>query len=243
MKSTKPENPAIAFTQSRDPYDVWLQKPTQANLGRVVDSLKPTIDSAMTTYVGAGASPITRSRARYLAIGAIRSYDPTRGAALKTHVMTQLHPLTRYAVQSTQPVKMSERRLRQLKSLQDAEQGFEETHGREPSDAEMADTLGLSIKRINRIRSYATPFIGTDAADAVAGAAPDTNYVDPEDVWIDYVYYDLDDTNRRILDWKLGRNGQPVLSNVEIARRLKVSPAAVTKRAARIQAKLLEGKL
>lgn len=227
--------------EPKAPYDVWSRSPTSANMGLVLDDLRPTISSALKTYSGHNASALTRGRAKYLTIGAVRSFDPQRGASLKSHVMVQLQPLRRYTIQAVQPMKMSERRMRQLKSLQAIEHDFHERHGREASDAELSDALGLSEARLYRIRAYANPFISTDAPDAVVDASPTVNRVSPMDVWLDYVYYDLDDVNRKILDWKLGKHGQPVLRNIEIARRLGVTPAAVTQRAAKIQAKLLEG--
>lgn len=241
MRLPKADNPVKAPDESKVPYDVWRHRPTSANMSLVLDDLRPTISSALKTYASGNVSPITRGRAKYLTIGAVQSYDPARGASLKSHVMLQLHPLTRYTTQAMQPMKLSERRLRQLKSLRDLEQEFQERHGREASDAELADELGLSMTRINRVRTYANPFVSTEAADEAVGTAPTVSQINPMEVWLDYVYHDLGNIDRKILDWKMARHGQPVLRNVEIARRLGITPAAVTQRAAKIQARIYAG--
>lgn len=222
------------------PYDTWVRNPTNANMSSVLTSLDSTINSALKTYSGGNISPLVRGRARYLTTQAVRSYNPKLGTSLKSHVMLQLQPLTRYTNQATQPMKISERRLRQLKSLQDVERKFSEQYDRDPSDLELADELGLSIAKINRIRTYANPFISTEAAEE-ASAAPAVYKVDPMDAWLDYVYYDSDEIDRKILDWKLGRHGNPVLRNVEIAKKLKMTPAAITKRAINIQKRIYAG--
>jgi DNA-directed RNA polymerase specialized sigma subunit len=236
----KATNPVKAPAESVDPYDVWQRQPTTGNLHQVLASVNPTINSAMTTYAGGHVSPLVRGRAKTMALGAIKSYDPARGASLQTHIMNQLRPLTRYVNRATRPMGLPERRVRQLYSLEQAEKDFYERHGRDPTDDELADRLGLSIRRVGRIRTYASPMIGAESfgEDAVD---PTISRPDPMEVWIDYVHHDLGPIDRKILDWKMGRGGQSALRNVEIARRLNISPAAITQRVARIQAKLMEG--
>jgi hypothetical protein len=60
----------------------------------------------------------------------------------------------------------------------------------------------------------------------------------PEAVWADYVYHDLSDIDKIVFQHRTGYRGAPQLSNQEIARRLRLSPAAVTQRANRLQAKM-----
>lgn len=236
----KADNLIKAPDESKDPYDVWSRSPTPGNMNTVVRSLNPVINSALTTYSSGNISPLARSKARVMTVQAVKSFDPTRGATLKTHVMSQLRSLHRYSAQASLPMKMSERKLQQLAELNRVEQEFSDTHGRDPSDIELADKLGLSLKRIGKIRAYGTTLVGTEAPLVEGGFEPTTNRPDPMDAWIDYVYYDMNDIDRKVLDWKLGRGGQPILSNTEIARRLRVSPAAVSQRAARIQQKLMQ---
>jgi DNA-binding Lrp family transcriptional regulator len=52
---------------------------------------------------------------------------------------------------------------------------------------------------------------------------------------MDFVYGDLDNTNKLIMDMSLGRNGRKQTSVQEIARRLNITPGAVSQRAAKIQ--------
>jgi DNA-directed RNA polymerase specialized sigma subunit len=241
MKLPKADNLVKAPDQLKDPYSVWSASPTQPNLRRVLDHLRPTIDSALTTYASGNISPITRGRAKTLAIKAVRGYDAARGTKLESHVMLQLQPLRRYTQQAVTPMKMSERRLRQLHDMERTSSQMYEELGRDPSDAELSDRMGLSPTRLGKIRAYANPVISLDAPVGSSLPDPVVSQVDPQEIWLNYVYHDLAPIDRRILDWKLGRNEQPVLRNVEIARRLDMSPSAITQRTARIQQKLLAG--
>ena len=51
-----------------------------------------------------------------------------------------------------------------------------------------------------------------------------------EDPWRDYVYHDLDTKSRKIFEWTTGYGGTKILPKQEIARRLKITPAAVSSR-------------
>lgn len=239
MKLPDDKNTILRAPDS-DPYDVWMRKPTPSNLNSVVKSLRPTIDNAISSYAGGSSAPTIRSQAKLLAARAVKSYDPTRGAKLNTHVMSQLQPLMRYKQQTSKPVRMSERRLRQLSDLEQLENDFKERHGRDPSDVEIADTMGLSLKAISRIRTYKDPFSDLTASPGSVQADQVISRVDPQEIWFDYVYHDLSDIDRNIIDWKLGRKGQ-ALSNTDIARKLRLSNSAVTQRLAKIQTQLDKG--
>ena len=58
------------------------------------------------------------------------------------------------------------------------------------------------------------------------------------DAWANFVYGDLGPTDQLIMDMTLGRNGRRRASTQEIARRLNITPGAVSQRAAKIQAML-----
>ena len=243
MKSPKDIQQVIKDPVSTpdDPYTVWRNKQTPQNLNRVLDSLSPTINSALKTYSPYNVSPITQSKAKSLAAKAIKSYTPTPNVNLKTHVMSQLQALRRYSTHATQPMKLSEIKARELLELERVEREFADTHGRDASDVELADKLGLSINRIDNIRNWASSVVNTEGDARIQRSEPVVHTTDPLEVWIDYVYHDLGDIDRKILEWKLGRTSN-ALPTQEIARRLRISSAAVSQRWGKIQSRIMEGK-
>jgi DNA-directed RNA polymerase specialized sigma subunit len=224
-------------------YMQWSSNPIPKNMNHVVGQLQPTINKAIQTFAP-GSGELVKGRARYLAMEAVKSYDPSRGAKLESHVMNHLQGLRRYSNQSRIVMKQSERKRREYYELMRIEREFYDENGREPSADELSDKLGISPRKLEVIRGYGVRSIGTEAASG--GSEGDsgqlgTNMQDPEDIWISYVYHDLSSIDQQIMDWKIGLHGKPQLSNQDIAKRLGISPPAVTQRARRISKKLEEG--
>lgn len=197
------------------------------------------IRSAMQTYAGSGASPVVYGRARVLAAKAFKTYDPSYKTTMKSHLMTQLQPLTQFARQASAPFSVPDQARRQTLELATTEQDFAERYGRDPSDLELADKMGLSAARIRKLRQFALPVIGSEQFGENAND-PAISESSPLNAWMDYVYYDLDPVSRKIMEWKTGRFGAPKLPNAQIARRLRMTPSAVTQRLAKIQARIDE---
>ncbi len=236
----------------KDPLDdhlaTWRSKPTPTNMGAVVNGLQSTIDRAVRNYTRS-ESPIVRSKARVLAARAVKGYDPSFGASLPTHVYRQLQALQRLAPNLQEPLAIPEKLRRDRGGVLRAIEELTNTLDREPSDEEVSEHAGLSVKRVLRVRSSLRAGVpasrfedaesedgedGEGTYDAVASAST------PEQDWVDAVYHDSGDIDRIILQYRTGYRGAPVLPNQDIAKRLKISPAAVSQRAARLQARLDE---
>jgi DNA-binding Lrp family transcriptional regulator len=59
---------------------------------------------------------------------------------------------------------------------------------------------------------------------------------------MEYVHHDLEPLDQKMLEWRTGIYGKTIKSVNEIAERLKLSPAAVSQRAARIARLIAKGK-
>lgn len=229
--------------QYGDAYEAWRTDPSTANMRRVVEELKNPIESAVGHYLGQNASPALRHRARLIAAQAVKSYDPSRGASLATHVNQNLRALQRVAPQVVDPLSPSEHFRRHQMEINRASTELQEALGREPTDEEIADLTSLPLRRVSRVRSRMRARIplstyemtdddSDDAPDIVGGER--TDYDD----WVDAVYTDLGEIDRLIMMYRTGYRNSDILSNQEIASRLNISPAAVSQRAKRIQRRL-----
>jgi hypothetical protein len=69
---------------------------------------------------------------------------------------------------------------------------------------------------------------------------PGSAQASPEDVWMEYVHHDANPIDQKILEWKTGYNGKEIVATQEIARRLRISPSAVSQRAARMAKRMNE---
>jgi RNA polymerase primary sigma factor len=225
-------------------YHAWKKNPTPTNNTAFLKHLSPVIDSALTSYgMGNAASPVLRSRARVMALQAMRSYDPKKGN-IRTHVLSHLRGLQRISGQQQQIISLPERVAIQRNQLIQAEDELRDRLGRDPSDLEIADATSLSPKRLAYLRLAIPP-----TAEGTLTQEDDEGNMQmpelggggqPHDAWADFVYYDLSPTDQLIMDYSLGRNGSPKLPLHDIARRLGITGGAVSQRAARIQTLLDE---
>lgn len=227
-------------------YQAWKAAPGPETADALLQSLQPVLDSALRSYGGgAAASPTLRSRAKLLTLNAMQRYDPSR-AKLRTHLLTQLQGLRRVAAQEGQIIGLPERVGLALHQLKTAENELQERLGREPTTAELADHTGLSVKRIAHVRK-AQPGLAEGSLAAAAAEDEESQAVlgpavrggtEGEDTWREFVYADLHPTDQLIMEHSLGLHGRPVLDKKAIARKLRVTPGAVSQRAARIQERL-----
>lgn len=214
----------------------WNTDPSSDNLSKLMTRLNPTISSALMSY-GDGDSGLN-TRARILTVDAIKSYDPDKGASLDTHVHNYLQRLRRYRADRSYIVHIPENiRFDAMKIRGYIDVHKEKNNGREPSYAQIGDDLGMSKKRVLKaINPYSevpeNMFIG-EKGDITATLARD-----PQQVWVDYVYHDLDETNKKIFEWTTGYGGTSRLKKKDIAAKLRITPAAVSSRISTIMRQL-----
>lgn len=220
-------------------YNAWKATPTPKLTTALLNKLQPTMDRAVSAHIGQN-NPILKSRAKQMALGALRSYDPYQ-AKLSTHLFNQLQGLKRVSRKQTQVIGVPERiSLAQGQMLQ-AEAELQERLGREPTNNELADHTGLSLKRLRQIRqapSNAMPegyyqSLG-DEAGGEGGWTPGV-MSGPTDAYLELVHGDLTPDNQFILEATLGLHGRKKLSNQQIAAKLGLTPGAVSQRKAIIQ--------
>ena len=110
--------------------------------------------------------------------------------------------------------------------------------GREPTDRELADRSGISLKRMTHVRSY-NPAVaeGTleGASGEVFGGTRGMGLPEAASVWQRLVYEDLSPRDQKIMEHSMGMHGRKPMANQDIARKLGVSPGAISQRKKIIQ--------
>ena len=225
-------------------FGSWMANPTPESNDQILASVQPTIDTALSSYVGRTTSPTMRSKARLMALNALKTYDPQRGN-VRTHLLSQMQGLRRLNAKEQNSISIPEQVGLDFQKLDSAENELRDKFNRDPSDDEVADYTGLSVKRIRKIRGFHQPLSeGMTAAVAdsenspaeVASTLPGAT--SSADAWLGFVYDDLSPTDKLIMDMTLGRNGRRRASTQDIAKRLNITPGAVSQRAAKIQVML-----
>jgi DNA-directed RNA polymerase specialized sigma subunit len=205
----------------------------------VLDDLDPAINAEIQRF--SGPKPLLRSRARVLAVKAVRSYDPAGGAKLRSWVVTQLQPLSRYN-NALKPVYAPEDAARKSYAVAKAFDAFVDEHGRDPTDEELADAVGISVARLRKVRRMTPAVVNEPHAAGEGDDAPEyaVYAANPVRAAADAVYGGLDARDRRIFDLRTGSHGQSPLQGQDIAALLRVSPAFVTQRANAIASRIVD---
>lgn len=221
-------------------YGEWRRKPSPDSMQRVIRELDTTITSEVQRF--SGPKPLLRSRAKALAVKAVKSFDPAGGARLRSWVTTQLQPLSRYN-NSLKPVYAPEEVARKSYAISKAIGELTDEIGRQPTDEELADRIGVSVKRLKAIRG-STPATVNTPQDAVEDDSSAPEYAiyqsSPVGGAADAVYGGLNARDRRIFDMRTGSHGEKEHSGNDIASLLNISPALVTRRANTIAEDILK---
>jgi len=225
--------------KSMQAYTAWSAAPGPDTAGELLKHLRPTIDSALNSYAPDMKDQL-RARAELMALSAARTYDAAKGTRLPSHVFNNLKGLNREKARRGTMVHIPENKVLELNRLRGAEASFESEQGREPTAAELADATGLSIKRIEKIRDSG----GERSESGLLNEHGDSLFArqeDPQRIWADYVYHDLDDQDKKIFEWSTGYGGAARKGKGEMAKALRMSPAAVSRRIGKIVQMLQRG--
>ena len=238
----KPTGVADAFDSA---YTQWQTNRTPESNTAILKTIQPVIDTAVTSYAEQSAHPTIKSKARMMALKALNSYDPQRGN-VRTHLLSQLQGIRRLSAQAQNIISIPEQVGLDFSQLNEQENQLRDAFGRDPTDDELSDATNLSKRRIQKIRAFNQPVSeGTTTRDVtseenyggdVASVVPGSTRA--ADAWFNFVYDDLGPTDKLIADMTLGRNGRRKTSTQDIARRLNITPGAVSQRAAKIQSML-----
>jgi DNA-directed RNA polymerase specialized sigma subunit len=226
-------------------YNAWKKNPSQVNLRNAIAGMNDEISMAVKMYVGAD-DKAAKSAAKVLISNALMSYDPSKGTKLRTHLLTQMQPLRRFAAKRRFPVNVPEQVQRDSFGLPAAVADLSYELGRDPTDEELADHTGLSTRRLKLLRSkYGNAFstVSEGSRKDLTGAPVQEVVSVPSkmDEWADYVYSDLTPTDKKIFEWRTGYGGNTTLKNQDIAKKLGITPGAISQRVDAITKKIDEG--
>lgn len=222
-----------------DAYSAWTVDPSPERLQDLMAGLDPVITSEIQRF--SGPKPLLKSRAKALAIQAVRKYDPNSGVQLRSWVTTQLQPLSRYN-NSLKPVYTPEDAARKSYAVSKAHTDFINETGRDPTDDELADRVGISVKRLQAVRRMTPAVVNEPTPTDDESASPEYGIYQSNTARAaaEAVYSSLDARDKRIYDLRTGEHGASETSGVDIASLLKISPALVTRRSDAIAQQILE---
>jgi len=219
----------------------WKSKPSPQSMALAVKSLDKEINNFANSYAGEISPAIARSKAKSFAIDAVKTYDPKMGAALKTHFFNHIRPLARETKSLGESVSLSKHYETNANKYVNFIRAFTGDYGREPDDSEIMDGLSISPKQLKVLNSTIKYEMPEAQLENFNFEDPNEGYNQKIDMWTEFVYHDLSPRGKKILDLKMGRSGNPPMSNIEIAQRLNINPKEVAEYSATIAQKILDG--
>lgn len=190
---------------------------------------------------GIQPSPTMLHRVKLNVLKHLRSYDPQR-SSFETFINTMTLPVIRDIEKISHPLPSSGHYQKLFHDLDAAEHEFRTLYLRDPSDEELASMTGLSVRRIEKLRSLRrrrmpmSVLESDDDTDQVQTTADNMVVYERSeyDDWADAVYAGLSDIDKIIMKHGFGYKTDEVLDNNTLAARVNLSPAAVSERKRRI---------
>lgn len=214
----------------------WKKDPNSENTSKLIEYIKPTIDSALHTYTP-GQQKDFRIKATKLALQAVKNFDPKYKASPRTLIFTNLQRLNRLRRQRENIIHIPESTV-YLKTLVDKKKNqLEDSLGRQPSLQELCDSTGLSAKKIQKIYSQGATVNDSATVNDQTGQSSFKLGGMSSDDYYKYIYNMASPVDKKIMQWSSGI-GSAQLSNNDIAKRLRISPGAVSQRKLKIQQQL-----
>lgn len=207
-----------------------------------MDSLKPIIQYNINKFKTSGLPESALDlETRRIVSDAIETYDPTK-AQLNTHVMGYTRKLSRFVSNYQNVGKIPENRIFLIGRYKTIYENLEADKGREPTIAELADAMHIAPVEIERLQLEMRKDLGMpDAGESTedGGSFFDLTQYTEDDYnkrqAIEFVYYDSDPIDKKIIEYIFGIGGVvPLTSDKEIAMKLGITPPALKKRKIKI---------
>lgn len=215
-------------------WEEWYHDHTNKSLtDKLFSELRPYISSFISTYLGPSYArdPLMFGRAKLILYDALSKYDPSRGPII-SYVWLSLQRLQRVLTKQQNILHISEQAVMAMRSLREAEEALRDSLGREPTDAELADHLGISVRRLETLRKKTQ--LGFESSFETAGeegsaSLPGVKREDSLDDALMELYYDslTNDRDKYIFEYTYGFRGKRVKNIDTLAKDLNLSRTAV----------------
>lgn len=236
--------------QPKDPVDELLQEKTADNsvrrqkehnlweqwntTGRQPEHLEPLLDSfkpLVAQKVREWAPPMIPKSAfegelhKHL-IHAFESYNPNRGASLSTHVHHRIQKAKRYMNQYQNMAYIPEGKTRYIGAIQKAQNQLTQDFGRQPTHEEIADHIGMPVKKVRDI----TESMRKDIPGSTWETDANPQMLNREREVLDLLKYNLTEEELQVFDHVFGLNGhEKIDATKDIAKKLGKSDSQVSR--------------
>ena len=226
-------------------YNRYKQGDQNAKI-ELISSLAPLINSSVNKFNTSGLPPIAiKLEGQRLASMAIDCYDPNK-SQLNTHVMNYLQKLSRFVNTYNNVGHIPEPRILLIGKYNNIKSNLEADKGREATLTELSDAMQLPILEIERLQTelrkdLSTTLIAEDEDDTGFYEYTENIGNDPKlKEAIDFVYFDADPVDKKILEKTLGLYGNIKVTGKDLTRSLFITDADLKKRKEKLAKEIKE---
>jgi len=205
---------------------------------QLIKSLTPLINMQVSKFSASGLPiPAIKLEGQKLTSQAIDTYDPSK-AQLNTHVTNYLKKLNRFVSDYQNVGHIPEPRTMIIGKYNTLYSNLEADKKRPPTVEELSDAMQIPIAEVSRLQSelrkdlsltYDLDKDSDDIGGFYSFVSPSTT--DPKlHEAIEFVYFDSDNIDKKILEMTLGLYGNPKRSLKDIATILKLSDSELKER-------------
>lgn len=135
-------------------YETWAADPTKKNMGVLVNHLSPLIYQEVNRTAGTLPNSALASEAKIWAAKAVKTFDPSKGFALSTHVANYLQKVRRMNYKYQHTARIPENIKLEYGGYDRVVKNLTDELNREPTDDEIAKSLGWSKGKVVKLKNY-----------------------------------------------------------------------------------------
>lgn len=191
-------------------FEKWKKTQDPVHFRALYTSMKGLIHRAASKAAYGSNLPESAHRAfaAQAFYDALRNYDPKGGASLSTFVHKSVENKTKRLNYLYQNLGSMPEPASQTVGLYQTEYGsLRESLGREPSTAEIADKMNMSISRVATIQKGLRRELGMGEGTEEVAFAEGSK----DEERLNYLYYDLNPEEKVVFEYLFGKYGKPRL--------------------------------
>ena len=223
--------------KEKELFERYKKDGDRAAKRELVHSLTPLIRSQANKYKNSGIPyQALELEGKLLASDAIDNYDPSKGTQLNTYVTTHLRKLSRFTNQYQNVGHLPEPRALMVGKYNTIYSNLQEEKGREPTIEELSDSMQVPPAEIDRLQTELRSDLSMElpAADSDEGGFHTYILPDIEDPKtreaVQFVYFDSDPVDKKILEYIFGLGGVTKISQTEIKAKLRMTDSELRRR-------------
>ena len=134
-------------------WEKWKKTGQSRYLEDLLARLKPLLHREVHKWQASMPPAVLESKGRQLIVDALKAYDPTRGAAIATHITTRLRKMSRSVYPYQNVARLPENQQLAFNTFAIAQNNVLDRTGREATARELADELGWTPTKVRTFQS------------------------------------------------------------------------------------------